>query len=204
MIAEEIQAATIHVNRLSFSNFRFIIIVRNIFLVLLRRSSHPASGSFFREDEKKNSRSTASGLDQRCTMFQVFIILIISFSYVIYFLFVWGYFSGKAGAQRWAWTRDVQYLTFLSLVYQFFLSIGSFWSTRNQHKISFEYGFKCFMGFSIDILQDYFFQCQQQYSFIHESIVLCSSNCKWRLADNKTSQELRMLSRSLSDCQSTI
>ena len=71
---------TIHVYRFSFSNFGFIIIIRYIFLVLLRRSSHPASGSFFREDEKKNSRSTASGLDERCTMFQVFIILIISFS----------------------------------------------------------------------------------------------------------------------------
>ena len=47
------------------------LILRNILLVLLRESSHPASGSFFREDEKKYSRSTASGLDERWTLYNV-------------------------------------------------------------------------------------------------------------------------------------
>ena len=74
----------------------------------------------------KEGRDKASGLDERCTMLDVFIICILVLSFNCFF------FGQPETKTKSALNRDVN----------------------------------VFMGFSIDILQDYFFQYRQQDSYM--------------------------------------
>ena len=132
--------------------------IYHIFLVLLRRSSHPASGSFFREDEKKNSRSTASGLDHRCTMFQFLSFL--SFPFIsIWYIFLVRlrlFFREGRGTASGLDERCTIFDVFIICIQIPSFNWFFFGQPETNTKSPLNMNVNIFLGFFIDILQDFF------------------------------------------------